>query len=103
MAGDTFGVGIHVTDEAFEFVVHVPSEIDAGWTDPEAFQRLVESVVWERLEQTATLRAVDAVAAPGETVTLGRVTLTPDGTVVDADLAAPDPERHRDREPRSDL
>jgi hypothetical protein len=95
MAGDTFGVGIHVTDAAFEFVVHVPSDIDAGWTDPDAFQRLVESTVWERLDRDATIRAVDRVADPGETVSLGRVTLTPDGTVVDAALSAPEPTDER--------
>lgn len=87
-AGDTFGVGIHVTDEEFRFVVHVPSDIDAGWTDPEAFQRVVERAVWERLDREATLREVGAEAAVGDTVTLGRITLTPDGTVHDAAFRA---------------
>ena len=85
---DTFGVGVHVTETDLRFVVHVPSDIDSGWTDPEAFQRLVERVVWEELDKEATLR--DAAAAEtGATVSLGRVTLDPDGTVVDHDLSAP--------------
>ncbi|ELZ34402.1 hypothetical protein C474_01811 [Halogeometricum pallidum JCM 14848] len=87
-AGDTFGVGIHVTEADLQFVVHVPSDIDSGWTDPEEFQRLVEEAVWERLDRERTLRAIAAETPDGETVTLGRVTLRPDGTVVDADLAA---------------
>ena len=89
-AGDTFGVGIHVTEAEFQFVVHVPSDIDSGWTDPEAFQGHVERAVWERLDQEATLRAVSRAADVGETVTLGRVTLRPDGTVVDTSLTVPD-------------
>ena len=80
-AADTFGVGIHVTDAEFQFVVHVPSDIDAGWTDPEAFQRAVERAVWDRLDRAATLRRIGDRADVGETVTLGRITLTPDGTV----------------------
>lgn len=87
-AGDTFGVGIHVTDAEFQFVVHVPSDIDSGWTDPEAFQRLVEQTVWNRLDREATLRDIDQRAAVGDTVPLGRVTLQPDGTVVDAEFDA---------------
>ena len=79
--GDTFGVGIHVTDAEFQFVVHVPSDIDSGWTDPEAFQRAVERAVWDRLDRAATLRRIGDRADVGETVTLGRITLTPDGTV----------------------
>ena len=86
--GDTFGVGIHVTDAEFQFVVHVPSDIDSGWTDPEAFQRAVERAVWDRLDRTATLREIGASAAAGETVTLGRITLTPDGEVLESDLDA---------------
>jgi hypothetical protein len=86
--GDTFGVGIHVTDTEFQFVVHVPSDIDAGWTDPEAFQRVVERAVWERLDRAATLRGIGERAATGETVTLGRITLTPDGRVLDAEFSA---------------
>lgn len=88
--GDTFGVGVHVTEEELRFVVHVPSNIDSGWTDPEAFQGLVQQVVWERLDREETLRAVAATMPPGETATLGRVTLRPDGTVVDATLEAPE-------------
>jgi hypothetical protein len=87
---DTFGVGIHVTDEEFQFVVHVPSSIDPGWTDPDTFQQLVERVVWDHLDQGETLRAIDSSASAGETVTLGTVTLQPDGTVVDHALASPD-------------
>ena len=86
--GDTFGVGIHVTDAEFQFVVHVPSDIDPGWTDPDAFQRVVERVVWDQLDREATLREIAADATVGETVTLGRVTLTPDGTVRDAEFRA---------------
>jgi hypothetical protein len=86
---DTFGVGVHVTESDLQFVVHVPSEIDSGWADPEAFQRLVERVVWDRLEQSAVLGAVAADAETGETVTLGTVTLEPDGTVVDCSLSPP--------------
>ena len=29
-SGDTFGVGIHVTESDLQFVVHVPSDIDSG-------------------------------------------------------------------------
>jgi hypothetical protein len=86
---DTFGVGIHVTERELRFVVHVPSSIDSGWTDPEAFQRLVERVVWRQLDQESTLRAVASSTTPGETVTLGTVTLRPDGTVVDHSLSRP--------------
>jgi len=86
---DTFGVGIHVTERELQFVVHVPSSIDSGWTDPEAFQRLVERVVWRHLDQESTLRAVASSTATGETVTLGTVTLRPDGTVVDHSLSRP--------------
>lgn len=89
-AGDTFGVGVHVTESELRFVVHVPSDVDSGWTDPEAFQGLVQRVVWERLDREATLRAVAATTETGETATLGRVTLRPDGTVVDATLSAPE-------------
>jgi len=86
---DTFGVGIHVTDEDLQFLVHVPSEIDSGWTDPDEFQRLVERVVWDRLDQQRTLRAIATGVSPGETVSLGTVTLATDGTVVDHALAPP--------------
>jgi hypothetical protein len=87
---DTFGVGIHVTETELQFVVHVPSSIDSGWTDPEAFQGLVERVVWTHLEREPTLRAVATSASTGETVTLGTVTLRPDGTVVDHTLSPPE-------------
>jgi hypothetical protein len=86
---DTFGVGIHVTEEELQFVVHVPSSIDAGWTDPETFQRLVERVVWDRLDQEATLRTIASSASTGETVPLGTVTLRPDETVVSHTLSSP--------------
>ncbi|MFC7201888.1 hypothetical protein ACFQJC_00015 [Haloferax namakaokahaiae] len=87
--GDTFGVGIAVTESELRFVVNVPSDIDSGWTDPEAFQRLVERVTWEQLDQQQVLRSIAANAPTGETVFLGRVRLHPDGTVVDHTLAAP--------------
>lgn len=87
--GDTFGVGIHVTEAELQFVVHVPSDIDSGWTDPEAFQQLVQDVVWDHLDREETLRAIASSTETGETATLGRVTLRPDGTVVDTSLATP--------------
>jgi hypothetical protein len=90
-SADTFGVGIHVTERELQFVVHVPSSIDSGWTDPEAFQRLVERVTWDHLDQESTLRAVASSTPTGETVTLGTVTLRPDGTVVDRSLSPPAP------------
>lgn len=86
---DTFGVGIHVTDTELQVVVQVPSDIDAGWTDPAEFQRLVEDVVWDVLDREAVLRAINAEATVGETVGLGTVTLEPDGTVIDHSLSAP--------------
>ncbi|MFD1599932.1 hypothetical protein [Halobellus rarus] len=87
--GDTFGVGIHVTEAEFQFVVHVPADIDSGWTDPEAFQRLVERTVWDRLDREATLRGIAQEASVGDTVTLGRVTLRPDETVVRTEFRDP--------------
>ncbi|XVH31600.1 hypothetical protein ACNS7O_00010 [Haloferacaceae archaeon DSL9] len=87
--GDTFGVGIRVTDAELQFVVHVPSEIDSGWTDPTEFQRLVEQVVWERLDRDATLRRISATTPAGQTASLGTVTLTPEGRVVDETLSQP--------------
>lgn len=87
--GDTFGVGIHVTEAEFQFVVHVPADIDSGWTDPDAFQRLLERTVWDRLDREATLRGIARDAEPGETVTLGRLTLRPDGTVVETHFREP--------------
>ncbi|QWC20607.1 hypothetical protein [Halorubrum sp. 2020YC2] len=86
MCADTFGVGIRVTEAEFRVVVGVPSDIDAGWTDPEAFQSLVTETVWERLDRRPTLEAVAARYETGETASLGSVTIEPDGTVVDTDL-----------------
>jgi len=88
--GDTFGVGVHVATEEFRFVVHVPSEIDSGWSDPDEFQRLIERVTWDTLDQRATLQAVARTTAEGETATLGTVTMRPDGEVVDRSLAPPE-------------
>ncbi|MFB6194338.1 MAG: hypothetical protein ABEI75_04670 [Halobaculum sp.] len=90
--GDTFGVAIRVTDREFRFLVRVPSEIDAGWTDPDAFQSRIERVTWDRIDKRATLRAVERVADPGDTVSLGTVRMRPDGTVLDHSLAPPETE-----------
>jgi hypothetical protein len=87
MCADTFGVGIRVTEAELRVVVGVPSDIDAGWTDPEAFQSLVAEAVWERLDRRPTLEAVAARYDTGETAALGSVTLEPDGTVVETDLS----------------
>jgi hypothetical protein len=89
MCADTFGVGIHLTDDELEFVVRVPSDVDSGWTDPEAFQSLVAETVWNRLDRAAVLGAVADRYEAGDTVSLGTVTLRPDGTVVSHDLSAP--------------
>ncbi|MFB6167390.1 MAG: hypothetical protein ABEJ43_00925 [Haloferacaceae archaeon] len=86
---DTFDVAVHVTDDQLRLVVRVPSDLDAAWRDREAFQRRVEQVAWETLDREAVLRAVANEAAAGETVRLGTVTLSPDGTVHDHDLSAP--------------
>ena len=86
MCADTFGVGIRVAEAELRVVVGVPSDIDAGWTDPEAFQSLVADAVWERLDRRPTLEAVAARYDTGETAALGSVTLEPDGTVVKTDL-----------------
>lgn len=86
MCADTFGVGIHVAETELRVVVGVPSDIDAGWTDPEAFQSLVTETMWERLDRRPTLEAVAARYDTGETATLGSVTLEPDGTVLKTDL-----------------
>ncbi|GAB3422864.1 hypothetical protein GCM10027435_28110 [Haloparvum alkalitolerans] len=88
---DTFGVGIQLTETEFRVVVHVPSDIDSGWTDPEAFQQLVAEAVWDRLEKEPVLRTVAETAESGETVSLGTVTLDPDGSVVASDLSPPEP------------
>jgi hypothetical protein len=87
--GDTFGVGIAVTEAELRVVVRVPSDIDSGWTDPEEFQGMVERVLWDRLDQEETLRTVASTTDPGETAMLGTVTLRPDGTVVTESLEAP--------------
>ena len=86
MCADTFGVGIRVAETELRVVVGVPSDIDAGWTDPETFQSLVADAVWERLDRRPTLEAVAARYDTGETAALGSVTLEPDGTVVETDL-----------------
>lgn len=90
MSGDTFGVGVRLTDREFRFLVRVPSDIDSGWSDPDAFQELIETATWERLDKRRTLQAVERVARPGETVRLGTVEMTPDGTVVGHSLAVPE-------------
>jgi hypothetical protein len=89
-AADTFGVSIGVDDDAFRFLVHVPSNLSATWADRDAFQQLVEAAVWSHLDRERTLRRVGGVAAVGERVELGTVTLTPDGSVVDHDLSLPE-------------
>jgi hypothetical protein len=89
MCADTFGVGIRLTEEELRFVVHVPSDVDAGWTDPEAFQSLVAETVWDRLDQQAVLGTIADRFESGATVGLGTVTLEPDGTVVSHDLDPP--------------
>ncbi|ELZ62127.1 MULTISPECIES: hypothetical protein [Halorubrum] len=86
MCADTFGVGIRVAETELRVVVGVPSDIDAGWTDPETFQSLVAETVWERLDRRRTLEAVAARYETGETAPLGSVTIEPDGTVVETDL-----------------
>jgi len=87
--GDTFGVGIGVTEAELRVVVEVPTDIDSGWTDPESFQQMVEQVLWEQLDQEETLQAVATTTEPGEKRMLGTVTLQPDGTVVDSSLDPP--------------
>lgn len=89
MCADTFGVGIHLTDEELQFVVHVPSDIDSGWTNPEAFQSIVAEVVWERLDQQRVLKTIANRFEAGDTVTLGTVSLDPDGTVDSCSLSTP--------------
>ena len=89
MAADTFGVGVRVTADELQFLVHVPTDIDPGWTDPAAFQSLVADVVWDRLDQQTVLEQIATRREVGETVSLGTVTLQPDGTVVDHDLTVP--------------
>jgi len=89
MCADTFGVGIHLTETELQFVVHVPSDVDSGWTDPEAFQSLVAETVWDLLDQRAVLGTIAERFEAETTVTLGTVTLEPDGTVVSHDLDPP--------------
>lgn len=89
MCADTFGVGIHLTEDELRFVVRVPSDVDSGWTDPEAFQSLVAETVWDLLDRDTVLGTVADRFDAGATVSLGTVTLEPDGTVVSHDLAAP--------------
>lgn len=86
MCADTFGVAIHVTDSELRLLVRVPSEIDPGWTDPETFQSLVADVVWDQLNREPVLSAIATDRDPGDTVSLGTVTLETDGTVLDHDL-----------------
>jgi len=86
---DTFGVSIGVDDDAFRFLVHVPSDLDGQWSDREAFQRQVEEAVWNLLDRESTLQGVDRVAEAGERVDLGTVTLHSDGSVVDHALSPP--------------
>ena len=86
MCADTFGVGIRVAESELRVVVGVPSDIDAGWTDPESFQSLVAKTVWDQLDRRPTLEAIAARYDTGETASLGTVTLEPDGTVVETDL-----------------
>lgn len=86
---DTFGVGIQVTEDELRFVVHLPSEVDSGWTDPQAFQTLVEEVVWDRLDRESALGEIATHGDAGATVSLGTVTLEPDGTVLETTLSEP--------------
>jgi len=89
MAADTFGVGVRVTDDELRFLVHVPTDIDPGWTNPATFQSLVADVVWDRLDQQTVLEQIATECTTGDTVGLGTVTIRPDGTVVDHDLTTP--------------
>ncbi|QLG29416.1 hypothetical protein HUG10_04165 [Halorarum halophilum] len=81
---------MHVTAEEFRFVVHVPADIDSGWSDPEAFQRRIEEVTWDVLDKEETLRSLSETASAGETVTIGTVSMRPPGTVVSHTLSAPE-------------
>lgn len=91
MCADTFGVGIHLTADELQFVVHVPSDVDSGWTDPEAFQSLVAETVWEQLDQQHVLETISSRFETGDTVTLGTVSLAPNETVVSHNLRLPSP------------
>lgn len=79
--GDTFGVGIHITESDLQFVVHVPSDIDSGWTNSTTFQTQIEAIVWDHLEKSTVLKRLATQHDAGTTISLGRMTLTPDGTV----------------------
>ncbi|GAB7008625.1 hypothetical protein [Halorubrum trueperi] len=96
MCADTFGVGIHLTDTELQFVVHVPSDVDSGWSDPDAFQTRIAEAVWERLDRQSILQAVAEEFETGETATLGTIALNPDGTVIEHDLGlcTPDADTH---------
>ncbi len=87
---DRFAVAIGVTDSELRVLVQVPPEIDSAWTDPEAFQSLVETIVWDRLDKSRTLGTISQTAETGEKVFLGTVTVEPDETVVDTSLSLPD-------------
>ena len=87
---DTFGVGIHVTESELQVVVRVPSDIDAGWTDRQELQQLVERAVWDALDRDRVLQTINDEASAGETVGLGTITLEPDGTVVEHSLSSPE-------------
>jgi len=89
MCSDTFGVGIHLTDKELQFIVHVPSDVDSGWTDPESFQSLVAEAVWERLDKQSVLKTISTRFESGDTVALGSVSLDPDGTVTAHNLSVP--------------
>ncbi|GAB7090906.1 hypothetical protein JCM18237_11770 [Halorubrum luteum] len=86
MGADTFGIGIHLTDDELQFVVRVPSDIDSGWADPSEFQTLVAEVVWSRLDKRPVLESIATAHDTGDTVSIGTVTLEPDGTVVTTSL-----------------
>ena len=87
---DRFVVGIDVNEAELAFFVHVPRQIDSGWADPEAFQRVVAEATWDRLDRETVLSEIATHAGPGQRVVLGSVTLEPDGEVVDSELAVPE-------------
>ncbi|MCL9817987.1 hypothetical protein [Natronocalculus amylovorans] len=84
--GDTFGVQIHRTLNELQFIVQVPSDIDSGWTDPDTFQTLVENHVWNILDQQAVLEQIVSMTEPGDTVSLGTISLLPNGDVTSHSL-----------------
>ena len=91
--GDRFVVGIQVMEAELRFVVRVPTDIESNWSDPEAFQSLVERRTWEILDQESTLRTIATERTAGETVRLGCITLKADGTLVDHELSKPTAEK----------